>query len=387
VGAPGGEGASQRIERNVRRQFAVIPLAAVVFAAGCSGGGGSASDPAPPATETGGRDPAFAGDWKTDFSKHTVPLAGFVSGGPGKDGIPALDRPRFESVAEADRWIEDKEPVIELVIADEARAYPLQILTWHEIVNDELGGRPVAVTFCPLCNTALVFDRRVDGRLLDFGTTGYLRNSDLVMYDRQTESWWQQFGGDAVIGELAGEELEQVPAAIVAWREFADRHPGARVLSRETGFPRPYGRNPYSGYDDVGSPPFVPTENSDDDRLQPKERVVYVERKGKAAAVPFSVLAKAGRMEVEIGGDVLALEWVPGARSALDHPAIAAGREVGSARVRLLGSGEPVAFDTPFWFAVAAFRPDVRVVGRPSAQGASERSRYSRVPGLFPVQA
>jgi hypothetical protein len=367
-------------------RLALVPVLLLLAVAACSSGGGG-SGPAPAEGEDSAGRLSFGGDWKTDFSKHTVPLAGFVSGGPGKDGIPALDRPRFESVAEADRWIEDKEPVIELVAGDEARAYPLQILIWHEIVNDRLGGRPVAVTFCPLCNTALVFDRRVDGRLLDFGTTGYLRNSDLVMYDRQTESWWQQFGGDAVIGELAGEELEHVPAAIVAWRAFADRYPGARVLSRETGFPRPYGRNPYTGYDDVGSPPFVPTENLDDDRLQPKERVVYVERDGEAVAVSFSALSKAGRMEVEVGGDVLALEWVPGARSALGHPAIAAGREVGSARVRLLDSGEPVVFDTPFWFAVAAFRPDVRVVGRPEAEGTSERSRYSRVPGLLPVQA
>lgn len=367
----------------MRTSLLLIPLTGLaLLAAGCaqtSQPPSAAEEPKPDNVETAG--------WKTDFGKHQVPLEEFVSGGPGKDGIPAIDEPKFVSVSEADEWLENREPVIELVVGGEPRAYPLQILIWHEIVNDAVGGRPVAVTFCPLCNTALVFDRRVDGRLLDFGTTGYLRNSDLVMYDRQTESWWQQFGGEAVIGELVGKELEQVPAAVVAWTDFAARHPDGSVLSRETDVPRPYGRNPYTGYDDVGSPPFAPTENSDDDRLQPKERVVYVERNGEAVAVSFSALAKAGRMEVAVGGDVLSVEWIPGARSALDDPAIAAGREVGAARVRLLGSGEPVAFDTPFWFAVAAFRPDVRVVGRPEAEGASERSRYSRVPGLLPVQA
>jgi len=375
----------------VRTALLLIPLTGLaLLAAGCAQTTKEPSQP-PSAAEEPKPDNELrveTAEWKTDFSKHTVPLGEFVSGGPGKGGIPAIDEPKFVSVSEADEWLEDREPVIELELEGEARAYPLQILIWHEIVNDAVGGRPVAVTFCPLCNTALVFDRRVDGRLLDFGTTGYLRNSDLVMYDRQTESWWQQFGGEAVIGELAGKELEQVPAAVVAWSDFEAQHPDGRVLSRDTGSARPYGRNPYTGYDDVDSPPFVPTANPDDDRLAPKERVVYVERGGEAVAVPFTALAKAKRMEISVGGDRLAIDWVPGARSALDHPAIAAGREVGSARVQLVESGAPVAFDTPFWFAVAAFRPDVRVIGRPEAQGArDERPRYSKTPGLLPVQS
>jgi hypothetical protein len=363
----------------------LLVLAAALAAAGCSG----ESDTRAPATTAAAEDEAARGfdeEWKTDFAKHSVPLTGFVSGGPGKDGIPALDDPKFETVAEASTWIEDKEPVIELELEGEARAYPLQVLIWHEIVNDEVADVPVAVTFCPLCNTALVFDRRVGDRVLDFGTTGYLRNSDLVMYDRQTESWWQQFGGEALVGELVGTELELVPSRIVAWRDFERAHPDGKVLSRETGIPRPYGRNPYTGYDDVTSPPFIPTENADDQRLLPKERVVYVVRNDEAVAVPLSALAKAKRMEVDVGGEPLVVEWVPGVRSALDHAAIAAGREVGSARVQTV-AGKPVAFDLPFWFAVAAFRPHVRVVGRPTAQGASERTDRTRTPGLLPVQS
>jgi hypothetical protein len=312
--------------------------------------------------------------WETDFSKHTVPLGEFASGGPGKDGIPAIDEPGFVSVDEAAAWLADREPVIEFELEGEARAYPLQILVWHEIVNDELAGTPVAVTFCPLCNTALVFDRRLDGRVLDFGTTGNLRHSDLVMYDRQTETWWQQFGGEAVVGELAGERLEQLPARIVAWEDFARRHPDGDVLSRDTGFGREYGRNPYAGYDDVDSGPFFPAKGAEDERLLPKERVVFIELGDDAVAVPFSVLAKAKRIEVEVGGERLEVRWLPGVRSALDSPAVSGGREVGSAEVRSLETGEAVASDQPFWFAVASFRPDIRIVPQEAAARSSSKS-------------
>ncbi len=317
-----------------------------------------------PATTTSAQDELRVSTrgWETDFSKHSVPLSEFQSGGPPPDGIPALDEPTFVSVADAETWLEAKEPVIELELDGEARAYPLQILVWHEIVNDELAGVPVAVTFCPLCYTTLVFDRRLDGRVLDFGTTGNLRNSDLVMYDRQTESWWQQFGGEAVVGELTGARLEQLPASIVAWRDFATRHPHGTVLSRDTGHDRQYGINPYGGYDDVDSPPFFQPANLDDDRLLPKERVVYLQRGDEAVAVPFTLLEKRRRLELEVGGELLAVEYVPGVRTSLGSPFIKEGEEVGSVSVRALPDGAPVPFDTPFWFAVAAFRPDVRVV-------------------------
>jgi hypothetical protein len=332
--------------------------------AGCGGG-----DDRPGASGAGG--PTSASDdelsvptagWETDFSRHTVPLSEFQSGGPGKDGIPSLDERRFVSVEEAGAWLADREPVIELVLGGIARAYPIQILVWHEIVNDEVAGTPVAVTFCPLCNTALVFDRRLDGRVLDFGTTGNLRNSDLVMYDRQTESWWQQFGGEAVVGELAGATLEQLPAQIVAWEDFAHQHPDGEVLSQDTGFERDYGRNPYEGYDDVDSSPLFPV-GREDDRLPPKARVVFLERGDEAVVVPFTVLAERKRVEVELGGESVVVEWVPGVRSPLDSPFVAGGREVGSATVTSAATGEPVPFDQPFWFAVAAFRPDARIFG------------------------
>jgi Protein of unknown function (DUF3179) len=303
--------------------------------------------------------PAITAGWKTDFKRRAVPLSEFQGGGPGKDGIPAIDQPRFVSVGDVD-FLEPKEPVIEVERSGDARAYPIQILVWHEIVNDSVGGVPLAVTFCPLCNTAIAFERRVDDRTLDFGTTGNLRSSDLVMYDRQTESWWQQFGGRALVGELTGEKLEQVPARIVAWREFERDHPEGKVLSRETGHSRAYGENPYSGYDDVDSSPFFPTNNSDDDRLSPKERVVFIERGGDAVAVPFSALQKRKRIRVEVAGHPLVVRWRAGVASSLDSGNVAEGRDVGAAEVR--ENERLVAFDEPFWFAVAAFRPDVRIV-------------------------
>jgi hypothetical protein len=343
VGACGGGAAEQSDAeklRSVEDELSTVPNL-----------GPGLGEADPPALLTAG--------WRTDFSKRAVALSEFQSGGPGRDGIPAIDEPRFVAAGRVD-FLEPNEPVLALEVNGDARAYPIQILIWHEIANDVVGGVPVAVTFCPLCNTALVFDRRVHGRILDFGTTGNLRNSDLVMYDRQTESWWQQFGGSAVVGELTGTELAQLPALIVSWRDFRAEHPGGRVLSRDTGHDRPYGRNPYPGYDDVDAPPFFPAANSDDGRLQPKERVVFVERGGDAVAIPFSALRERKVVRIEVGGARLIVRWRGGVASSLDAAGVAGGRDVGAPEV--LENGRLVEFDQPFWFAVAAFRPDVRIV-------------------------
>jgi hypothetical protein len=302
---------------------------------------------------------ALEAGWRTDFRRHTVPLSEFQAGGPGKDGIPALDRPRFLPIARA-HFLRPHEPVIELVVARQARAYPLQILVWHEIVNDTVDRLPVAVTFCPLCNTAIAFDRRLGGATLSFGTTGNLRNSDLVMYDRQTQSWWQQFGGEGVVGHYAGTSLRVLPARIVSWQSFRNAHRDGLVLSRATGYSRPYGQNPYVGYDDVSSPPYFPVANSNDHRLRPKDRVVFVEHGDEAIAVPFSALAKKKRIETSVDGLRLEIRWQGGVASALDAPDVSAGREVGTAAV--VAAGKPVPFSEPFWFAVAAFRPHVRII-------------------------
>ena len=313
-------------------------------------GAGTASPPAPEKLTIG---------WKTDFAKHSVPFDEISSGGPGKDGIPAIDAPQFVSVGDAG-FLKDREPVIVLEIGGDVRAYPLQILIWHEIVNDDVGGTPVTVTFCPLCNTSIVFDRRFERRVLDFGVSGNLRNSDLVMYDRQTESWWQQFSGEAIVGEHTGGKLNQLPSRIISWGAFRRDHPGGKVLSRATGYQRSYGENPYVGYDDVSSPPFFATANADDDRLPPKERVVYLDGRDESIAIPFSALSKRREITVELDGRELVARWTPGVASALGDSTIANGDDVGSAQV--LENGRPVPFDEPFWFAVAAFRPDTRIV-------------------------
>ena len=277
--------------------------------------------------------------WATDFTKHSVPLSEFQSGGPPRDGIPPIDEPRYVSQAEADAWLAPEEPVIALALEQEngetiARAYPLQIMLWHEIVNDTLGDTPVAVTFCPLCYTAVAYDRRLepDGRVLDFGTTGNLRHSDLVMWDRQTESWWQQFSGDALVGELTGTHLTFLPAQVMSWAAFQAAYPEGDVLSRETGFARPYGTNPYPGYDDIANRPFL-FEGKTDGRLPAMERVVGVVIDGEGVAYPFPALAEARAVEDRIGETPLVVFWAPGAASATDTREVVEGRDIGQAGV------------------------------------------------------
>jgi hypothetical protein len=271
--------------------------------------------------------------WKTDFSKISVPPKEIVSGGPPRDGIPAIDRPSFESAAEADRWLEGSDPVLVVEHGGEVKAYPLAILIWHEIVNDNVGGQPVSVTFCPLCNTALVFDRNVGGRMLDFGTTGRLRHSDLLMYDRQTESWWQQAVGVAIVGELLDTELEFVPANTFSWEMVRALHPDVLVLSRETGHRRDYGRNPYVGYDDPGGSPIPGFFTADEDRRMPAmERVVALDI-GTGWAVGFSPLSEARVVNDEVEDTAFAVVWKSGAASALDRSQVSSGRDVGQTAV------------------------------------------------------
>ena len=344
------------------RAYRLVGAALVLVGAGCAGSSGTGTDASAPRTaQHVAAGPAVTAGWTTDFRRHLVPLSDFQQGGPGKDGIPAIDHPRFAPAVRT-AFLRPREPVIELDVGGEARAYPLQIMVWHEIVNDTVAGVPVVVTFCPLCDTSIVFVRRAGGRVLGFGTTGDLRNSDLVMYDRRTQSWWQQFTGQALVGALAGTRLRQVPSRIVSWAEFRRRHPTGLVLSRDTGYSRPYGTNPYPGYGSIDSPPFFPVDHENDHRLPPKERVVYVERDGHAAAVGYSLLARRRRLTFTLAGERLTATWTPGVASPVDASSVAAGADVGSVVVRD-AAGRAVLFDSPFWFAVAAFRPDVRIIG------------------------
>jgi hypothetical protein len=295
-------------------------------------------------------DPAsWRAEWPdTDFSKHSVAFEEIIGGGPPRDGIPSIDRPRFNALRKVAGY-EGTEPVIGLEINGDRRAYPLGILTWHEIVNDVVGGVPVAVTYCPLCNAAIVFDRRVGGTVLEFGTTGKLRHSDLIMYDRQTESWWQQFSGEAIVGESLGQVLETIPARLESFADFKGRFPEGKILVPNNPDLRDYGANPYVGYDSSGFPFLF--KGQVPEFVFPLARVVVVD--GRAWKLDY--LREKGRVDYQD----LVLSWKPGQNSALDTRAISAGRDVGSVTVQRRTDGQlaDVSYDVTFAFVFFAFHP------------------------------
>ncbi len=342
--------------------------------------------------------------WNTDFSKHSVPYEEIIPGGPPRDGIPPIDSPRFVGVASPPQYMKANEPVIALELDGQARAYPLAILMVHEVVNDTVGDTSVVVTFCPLCNSALVFERAVDGTVLDFGTTGNLRHSNLIMYDRQTQSWWQQATGEAIAGELTGKKLRPVPAQIVSWSDFVTAYPQGMVLSRDTGFRRNYDVPPYLGYDDPSGGPML-YFGPPDSRLRPMERVVGLVVDGQAVTYPFSLLQRQPVVNDSILGRRLVIFYsrstlspFAGVLNAPPRAAGAAGVYVAAVDGRELtfkaeggrivdvetGSTwnifgqsvegplkgqelEPLLHGDYFWFAWAAFYPDTIIRGEPGS--------------------
>ncbi|MDG1084512.1 MAG: DUF3179 domain-containing protein [Planktotalea sp.] len=287
-------------------------------------------------------------EWpKTDFEKTTVEnWVEIMSGGPPKDGIPALSNPKFRKAITETR-IGGTEPVITVEINGDARAYPVRYLTWHEIANDVVGGVPVAVTFCPLCNSGITFDRRVKQGTLTFGVSGKLRNSDMLMYDRETETWWQQAIGEAIVGDLLGTELVQLPTWMESWDEFVARNPEGLVME-EPDFARQYGRNPYVSYDS-STKPFLYSGENPPHGIPALERVVRVGDR----AWPLTRLSKLGTV-TENG---VSLIWKAGQASALDGRSIAKSRDVGGVRVKDAQGGD-LPHDVMFAFAFHAFWPD-----------------------------
>lgn len=292
--------------------------------------------------------------WGTDFTRFAVDFAEIRTVIP-RDNIPAIDNPAFVPAGE-ETELTDQEPVIGLVLNGEAKAYPLRVMIWHEIANDTIGGVPVTVTYCPLCNTAIAFEREVDGAVLDFGTTGKLRFSDLVMYDRQTESWWQQFTGRAIVGDYTGTQLPLVPSRLMSWGEFREEHPSGLVLVPNDPQMRDYWRNPYAGYDSATAPFLfdgqLPTG------MAAMQRVVLV-RSDPLMAFTLAMIAARG----EIIRDGVTIRFVPGQVSALDARAVADGQEVGGVRVFRTRAGVevPVAHDVTFAFVVNAFEPHLDI--------------------------
>lgn len=268
---------------------------------------------------------------KTDFDNRSVELDSILSGGPPKDGIPAIDRPAFSTIAKAADWLGPDEPVVAYVDGEDARAYPLQILIYHEIVNDVVNDNPVSVTFCPLCNASIVFDRTVDGEVLDFGTTGRLRKSDLIMYDRQSETWWQQFTGKGIIGKYNETKLTQLPSQIVSFDTFLTSYPNGKILNRETGHARPYGNNPYSGYDDINNNPFL-YNGPEDKRLPPMERVLSLASSSAASLlIPTTKLEDNPVLNITYNNKPAVIIAMSSAQSALDKSSIAKSRKTPAA--------------------------------------------------------
>lgn len=274
-----------------------------------------------------------SGEWpKTDFTNSSVDFSEILSGGPPKDGIPSIDNPKFVDIADASEWLGENEPVIALSIGKTAKAYPLQILTWHEIVNDTIEEVPVSVTFCPLCNASIVFDRTIDGIVYDFGTTGRLRRSDMVMYDRQTESWWQQFTGEGIIGDMNGVKMKQIPSHIVSFDNFKQTYPDGQVLSKDTGVMRTYGRNPYEGYDNIDSSPFL-FRGKTDDRLPPMERVLALNKDNATLLFGLSTLKEQPVINTEFSALPVAVFSFESMNSALDKAKISESRLIPSAAI------------------------------------------------------
>lgn len=331
-------------------------------------------------------------------------LAELISGGPPPDGIRPIDAPCFDTVAGAEEWLEPNSPVMVVEVDDDTRLYPLAILTAHEIVNDVIGGEPVVVTYCPLCNSGLAFERTVEGQVLDFGTSGRLYRSNLVMYDRQTKSLWTQFLGQAVVGEdFVGTELTRLTTSLLAWADAAAASPDALVLARDSVPGREYGRNPYPGYE--GSGDGFLFQGPRDDRLSPNDRVVGVGDGDTAVAIPLARLREERVVPLDVDGERLTVWWAPGQSSALDSSVIDEGVDVGSTavfRTRLadgteltFAAGEGSAFvdqqtgttwnllgqatagplagsrldgvphDDTFWFVWFAFQPETSVADQP----------------------
>ncbi len=265
------------------------------------------------------------------------------SGGPPMDGIPSIDSPEYVSVSDADEWIEDNELVLAIIYKGKKRVYPLQVLVWHEIANDFIEGDPILITYCPLCGSGIAYERKINGEEVEFGTSGKLYNSNLVMYDRKTNSYWTQIDGIAIIGELTGMELTPISIDTVVWRDWKAEHPDSEVLSQKTGYSRPYGKDPYGNYYE-NSFLLFPVEGTDD-RIHPKTVIFGIEVNGAYKAYKEDDLKELNAVEDTVNGISLKIE-----RS-----------ESGIVKITNKDTGEEIVKERDFWFAWYAFHPSTLV--------------------------
>ncbi len=363
---------TELLDQTLRNRLAIVVVLLALVAAACGGTDDASPENPTPTTDaaagdivdettltTTGAEPALGvlpegpsalqTSTAPEFPPALVDPAEIISGGPPPDGIPPLDEPVFINVVDALEIFDPSEAVVALEINGEAKAYPVQVMIWHEIVNDEVGGVPVSVTYCPLCNSAVTYRREIRGVETTFGTSGRLFASALVMYDRATETMWTHFDGRAVVGLLAGEQLEAIASPLLSWGDFAETYPTGQVLDPSaTGYDRAYGRNPYFGYDDASTEPFLFTGITDP-RAQSKDRVVGVEIDGSAVA--FSLDAISGGLatatDFTIGETDVVVFWKAGQATALEGDGIEDGRDVGSVGVFLPAiDGQVLTFES-----------------------------------------
>ncbi|CAN5861473.1 DUF3179 domain-containing protein [soil metagenome] len=279
-----------------------------------------------------------------DLSDAAIPVEEILSGGPPRDGIPALTDPRFESVREASRWMVEDDRLLALEVAGEAKAYPLRILVWHEVANDRIGGQPVLVTFCPLCGTGMAFDPVVRGERRIFGVSGLLYNSDVLMYDRGTESLWSQIARRAVTGPMRGSNLDLLPLVHTTWDRWRREHPDGLVLSQQTGHERDYNRDPYLLY--AFDPSALFPVSHRDPRLPEKELILGIEREGAGTAFPLSSLEEGPRpVRARVGSEDVFVYWFRDSWTAFATDP----------------KGRRIPATIAYWFAWSAFHPDTQV--------------------------
>jgi hypothetical protein len=281
----------------------------------------------------------------TDGIKHTVPLEEIMSGGPPKDGIPSIDDPKFVSAENVD-YLDQDSPGISVSLDGVNKFYPYSILVWHEIVNDKINGRRILVTYCPLCRSGVVYDPVVQVERVEFGTSGKLWQSNLVMYDRKTDSLWSQILGEAIKGKLAGEKLEKIPSEITKFGEWKQEFSKGKVLSQDTGFSRDYNGTPYGNYHKTESTMF-PTK-SDDARLNKKELVIGIVVDGKARAYHPPAIKQVGKVTEEFQGKTIVAEY----NKNLESVRIYEQTEAGKTRLPTISS---------YWFSWSAAYPNTKL--------------------------
>lgn len=280
-----------------------------------------------------------------DLTGALIPVNEIHSGGPPRDGIPAINQPVFESADEAG-WLRDKDRVLALVVNGQAKAYPIGILNWHEIVNDKVGDQHFVVTYCPLCGTGIVFAVNIADTALLFGVSGLLYDSDVLLYDRNTESLWSQLMGKAISGKLKGTKLPQIPASHTTWKDWRQKHPDTMVLSRDTGFKRNYRKSPYSGYERTRRL-YFDVSNKAPANYHPKERVIGLEVDGVFKAYPYKELSKNAKSVFSdtVAGKKVNIKWNEEAQSGAITDE----------------NGETFPTVSSFWFAWFTFHPDTEI--------------------------